>query len=432
MCDCVPRSIRFLIFVLMIALLPAKALALSIDQMRIGLHPDKGRLVLDLSEPSQFRAFLLSDPYRIVIDLPDFEWRGGQVAKNSRAAITRVRHGALGQGYSRLVFDLKSPITIQSAFMLPADRSSSNRLVVDFTSSSDARFRQELTRMHGTLNMPGAPPIASATPPIAQEQNPFKTIITETTKTTITPSPVLDTPAPPPSGKKPVIVIDAGHGGQDPGARGTNGVNEKVVTLALAKELKKQLDATGQYKTFLTRDDDRFIVLKDRVGIARRHNADLFVSLHADSIERPTVRGASFYTLSDKASDEQSAKLAARENKADLIAGIDLSTEDAEVANILVDLTMRDTMNQSKFFSNKLKTSFSGASLSLLEKPQRSAGFAVLKAPDIPSVLVESGFMSNKNDAGQLNSPEHRKKLAGAISRAINGYFEQVRKNQRS
>jgi N-acetylmuramoyl-L-alanine amidase len=409
---------HFYFFVILIGfLLPGiNAHALSVDQMRIGAHPDRTRLVIELSGQTNFRIFLLPDPYRIVIDLPDFSWRAGEIKGNPASGVTGVRHGSVGQGYSRIVLDMKRPVTILSAFALPKDGGWPNRLVVDFAPASEDAFRAQLSKIQGTLTPPtntATMAAVSSKPPRVYKNAP---------------------PAPPPKpqGERPVIVIDAGHGGVDAGTVGKNGVAEKTVTLALAKELKKQLENSGQYKVLLTRSDDTFIKLRERVEFARDHKADLFISLHADSIDKAGVHGSSIYTLSDTASDEQSERLAARENKADMIAGIDLSEEDEEVASILVDLTMRDTMNQSRFFSGKVKNNISSAGLSLLEKPQRSAGFAVLKAPDIPSVLIEAGFMSNKNEARLLSSPEHRGKLATAIKRGIDAYFEQVRKNQRT
>ncbi len=230
-------------------------------------------------------------------------------------------------------------------------------------------------------------------------------------------------------GPKPMIVIDAGHGGDDPGAIGANGAKEKTVTLAAAKELKEKLESTGRYRVHLTRSTDKFIKLPDRVKIGRTQGADLFISLHADSIDKPGVSGASIYTLSNTASDAQTAKLAARENRADLIAGIDLSHEDKEVADILIDLTMRDTMNQSKFFANTVVKQAKSQGIKLLEKPHRFAGFAVLKAPDVPSVLIEMGFMSNRNEVSQLSSPAYRAKIVNAVAGGIDAYFAKVKKN---
>jgi N-acetylmuramoyl-L-alanine amidase len=229
-----------------------------------------------------------------------------------------------------------------------------------------------------------------------------------------------------------VVVIDPGHGGQDPGALAAGGIYEKTVTLAAAKQLKQKLEESGRYQVFLTRDRDVFVKLGDRVKIARKHKADLFVSIHADSIDKSDVRGMSIYTLSNTASDSQTEKLAARENKADLIGGVDLSHEDKDVANILIDLVMRDTMNQSKFFANTIVTQMNKAGVKTLERPHRFAGFAVLKAADIPSVLIEIGFMSNPKEARALNSPEYRHKITKAIQAGVDAYFDKVQKNNKN
>lgn len=400
--------LRFFILAIMFSVgFAHSALAFSIDNVRFGVHPEKTRMVLDLSEMEDFRAFTLSDPYRLVIDLPSFEWRAGTVDRPENSGVKAVRHGNLQDGISRIVFDIDGPIIVESAFGLPATQEKPNRLVIDFKQTSQSAFAQSKGKIHGPLAVNAK---------------------------TSRPSPAKTSAAPTPARKiqKPLIVIDPGHGGVDPGAIGANKVFEKNVVLALGKELKKQLEATGKYRVLMTREDDRFIKLRDRVAFARKHEADLFISLHADSIEKKNVRGASFYTLSEKASDTQTARLAARENRADLIAGIDLSVEDEEVASILVDLAMRDTTNQGKFFANKVVSAFRESGLKILENPHRHAGFAVLKAPDIPSILVETGFMSNYKEATQLNTKAHRQKLASALLKGINAYFAQVQKNQRS
>jgi N-acetylmuramoyl-L-alanine amidase len=388
------------------ALLPGRAFALTVDQVRFGTHPDKIRLVLDLSEKSDFRVFALANPYRMVIDLPDFQWKAGSATTTPSSGVKALRYGNLQPGVSRIVFDMTKPVAVRGAFIIPSQNGEPNRLVVDFTQVSPNVFERNKNTIHGTL-LTGekivqhlqVPPSSSSSPPA--------------------------------NGKKPLIVIDPGHGGVDPGAQGVSKIHEKNITLALAKELKKELEATGRYRVALTRENDIFIKLRDRVSIARKKEADLFISLHADSIGKSNVSGLSVYTLSETASDAQTAKLAAQENRADLIAGLDLSVEDEDVANILVDLAMRDTMNQSNFFANTLIDRLRNSNVRLLDTPHRSAGFAVLKAPDVPSVLVEAGFMSNKKEAELLNSPAHREKIAGALCSAIDRYFEQVRKNQR-
>ncbi len=403
----VRQFFHFVFFILLLGIIPGQAHALSVNQVRFGAHPDKIRLVLDLSEKTDFRVFALANPYRMVIDLPDFEWRAGNASTTPSSGVTALRYGNLQPGISRIVFDMAKPVSVRGAFIIPAQKGQPNRLVVDFTHVTEDVFERNKNISHGTLVTSGQ---VLAAPQAVPSHKP---------------------PTPPGAGYKPLIVIDAGHGGVDPGARGVNKTNEKNVTLALAKQLKSELEGTGRYRVALTRDKDIFIKLRERVSIARRQQADLFISIHADSIEKSNVSGVSVYTLSEKASDAQTAKLAAQENRADLIAGLDLSVEDEDVASILVDLAMRDTMNQSNFFANTLIDKLKARQVRLLDSPHRSAGFAVLKAPDIPSVLVEAGFMSNKKESELLNTPAHRAKISQALSGAIDSYFEQVRKNQR-
>lgn len=386
------------------------AFGLSVDHVRLGVHPDRTRLVIDLSQASSFRVFLASAPNRLIIDLPDFAWRAGPWKPAPGSGITALRYGTEMPGITRITMDLAKPVSIQSAFPLPSDGEKPHRLVVDFRGASELQFQKELNRVYGSLG--------GTMPKPGSSQNSL--------------SPDVPGLPPPKPAYRPMVIIDPGHGGADAGATGSSHILEKNVTLALARALRDQLVNSGQYRVMLTRDSDIFIKLRDRVAFAHRNKGDLFISLHADSIDKPRVRGASIYTLSDKASDEQTAALADRENKADIIGGIDLSGADEEVANILVDLTMRDTMNQSRFFAGKLAGIFTRDSLKLLDKPNRSAGFAVLKSPDIPSVLVEAGFMSNDSEAQLLNSDGHRRKIAAALKKSIDAYFEQVRKNQRN
>ncbi|RMD90371.1 MAG: N-acetylmuramoyl-L-alanine amidase, partial [Alphaproteobacteria bacterium] len=226
-----------------------------------------------------------------------------------------------------------------------------------------------------------------------------------------------------------IIVVDAGHGGNDPGAPGVAGVPEKKITLDVAREAARQLEATGRYHALLTRDRDVYIGLRDRVAFARHHKADLFVSLHADSIKNRRVRGATVYTLSETASDAEAADLAARENKADILAGLDLDVEAPEVANILIDLAQRETMNYSARFANYLLPELKDRVV-LRRNSHRFAGFVVLKAPDVPSVLVEMGYMSNRDDARFLGSARGRKEIAAALVAAVDRYFRAVEREQ--
>lgn len=393
-------------------------------------------MVVDLSQSANFRAFYLSSPPRIVIDLPNFAWKAGTQTFPANSIVKAVRQGPLQAGISRIVVETDTAVSLQDAFFIPANGKNPDRMVVDFVKAG-AGFNPSQQKSFGSLNEQNAQAMSS--PALKQyTDNPDHVLRlpnekaapqTAEPKAEAIPVSAPVVPVPDFKGKKPMIVIDPGHGGQDPGALGHSGHKEKDVTLAAAKELKKYLEDTGRYNVQLTRSNDVFIKLPDRVKIARRIGADLFISLHADSIDKPGVHGASIYTLSNKASDEQTAKLAARENRVDLIAGVDLSHEDKEVADILIDLAMRDTMNQSKFFANTVVKRANGAGIDLLEKPHRFAGFAVLKAPDIPSVLIEMGFMSNSKEVARLSSPEYRKKLAAAIGSGVDTYFIKVNKN---
>ena len=198
------------------------------------------------------------------------------------------------------------------------------------------------------------------------------------------------------------------------------------MTLTFAREFAKQLRATGKYKVYLTRNRDIYIPLRQRVNIARKHDANLFISIHADAIKRKTVRGMSIYTLSETASDKEAAALARKENQSDIIAGIDFADQPAEVANILIDLAQRETKNLSVKFANLVVENARGKTR-LLERTHRFAGFRVLKAPDVPSVLIELGFLTNRSDEKQLLSSSWRRGVAGALVRSVDAYFREGR-----
>jgi N-acetylmuramoyl-L-alanine amidase len=222
--------------------------------------------------------------------------------------------------------------------------------------------------------------------------------------------------------RKPVVVLDPGHGGKDPGAIGASGTYEKNVTLEMGRQLRQALEATGRYKVVMTRDRDTSIRLRERVAKGRHAGADLFISIHADALRDSGVRGLSVYTLSENASDDEAAQLAERENKADILLGMDLSNESPDVANILIDLAQRETKNKSVRFANSLIGQLP-ADVKKLDKTRRYAGFAVLKAPDVPSVLVEMGFLSNRSDEKLLRTSGYRAKLAAALVRSVDDFF---------
>ena len=380
--------------------LPAQADGTPVvSNLRVGNHPDKVRIVLDLDQRVDFSIFLLPDPYRVVVDVPEVSFRLPDSA-GSRAVgpIGGWRYGQFRPGTSRLVIDASSPVQVKSAFVLPPSGEQQYRLVIDLTAASREVFLEDSDasiQRHVALSAPRVSP-----PPAA--------------------------PAPlPKSDDRMTIVIDAGHGGVDPGAIGENGVYEKNIVLAAAKALKDALEATGRYKAVLTRDGDNFIRLRERIAIARRVDADLFVSLHADSIKDHSLRGLSVYTLSENASDKEAEALAASENKSDIVAGIDLTQQEPEVTNILIDLAQRRTMNYSARLAGYVVKEMERET-KLLGRPHRFAGFAVLKAPDVPSVLVELGFLSNREDSRRLNDPAYRRKVAAGLTRAIDRYFQGV------
>ncbi len=410
--------------------------------VRVGQHADRTRVVLEVSEQAPYRAFLLDGPARIVVDMDDARWNMDASDAERSGLFSAVRHGRLDSGATRVVFDLTRPVEILDAFALPAAPSAGkpDRLVLDIRPVSRAVFAGQLSKVHGETSgaFGGGADLADAAPqhrvagawtgPKIDRIEAFQSHIKKPAAQMRLAGAYIDQPLPrrKPNLERPLVVIDPGHGGGDPGAVGVGRVYEKHVTLSVARELKKQLENSGRYKVMLTRDADRYVKLRERFAIAREAGAALFISLHADKINRQNVRGASIYTLSEDASDAETAALAERENHAGVVAGVDLAVENDDVAGILLDLAMRETMNESKFFANILVDSMKSDRITMLQNPHRSAGFAVLKAPDIPSVLVELGFMSSPREARQLQDSAHQRKLAGALLRGIDRYFTRL------
>jgi len=361
---------------------------------RIGGHPDKTRFVLELSQEPQFRVFTLPDPFRIVIDLPEFNWRvNPKDTPRGGGVIQAMRFGLFAPGTSRVVLDVGKPVLLDKVFVIPPDGAKPYRFVLDARPvTRSAYFAQPKGRTVSSKK----PLVAAAT----------------TTRL----------PVPSPSDTRPIIVIDPGHGGVDPGAVGALGTKEKDLALEYGKALKRALEASGTYRVVLTRNNDRFIKLRDRIVIAQKAEGDLLVSLHANVHRSGKVRGASVYTLSETASDKEAAALAKAENSADALAGVDLGVQSDDVREILIDLAQRETMNYSKRFANRLMREV-GKSTKLLRNSHRSAGFAVLKSPTVPSVLFEIGYMSNKAEEKLLRSEAHRKKIVKSMISAIDAYF---------
>ncbi len=385
---------RVLPLLLWLVLLASPALAADavVTGVRSGQHPNATRFVVDLTAAVPYTVHTIADPYRVVIDLPELKWRiPADPPGVVQGVITAFRFGRLATGTSRIVLDMTGPVRIARTFALPPQGAHPHRLIIDLAPVDAATFRDQSATVNGA---------EMATVPVPAKRPPA-----------------------PNTGAKRTVVIDPGHGGVDPGAISASGVYEKDVTLVVALELRNRLKATGRYRVALTRERDAFVKLRDRVASARSVAGDLFISLHADSIHNRRLRGASVYTLSETASDEEAAALADRENRADIIAGVDLSDESDVVSGILIDLAQRETMNRSAEFANLLVVEIGNAA-KLLRKSRRFAGFAVLKAPDMPSVLVELGYLSNREDEQMLATRNQRARLIGAIIKGIDAYFE--------
>ena len=364
--------------------------------VRIGGNAAATRFVLDLTDEVPFKVYTMREPYRVVVDMPELAWKVDPIAAREHGGvIERFRFGLFKPGTFRVVLDVNKPVAVHSAVALPPRDSHLYRLVLDISPISKSQFDRTY------IGPPPPEPVAarSSAPPAVDGARR--------------------------ADGKHVVVLDPGHGGVDPGATGVSGIYEKELTLAAAKELKRQLDASGRYQVALTRDKDVFLALQERVQIARNAHAELFISLHADSIASDSILGSTVYTLSEKASDAQAAALAANENKSDVIAGANLDGYSGEVADILIDLAQRETKNDSAKYAHDLVQELDKSGR-VLEHGIRSAGFAVLKAPDVPSILLEMGYLSNSKEERELRDPAYRAKLMTAVKRAIDIYFAQL------
>jgi N-acetylmuramoyl-L-alanine amidase len=378
--------------------LPLHADPVGILGVRMGQNGPVTRFVVETSAPvEKAEVSTLSAPDRVVIDLPSNGWAGrGSSSGAGVGLVASYRVGSASGGRLRIVLDLAGPGMVRKSFSVPPDGAAPNRFVVDIepaAADGSAAARPTQPVPVKPVSLPAAVPKPSS-PPVPPKRPDLRRI----------------------------VAVDPGHGGADPGTISPDGTYEKTVTLAMARALKTVMEASGRYRVVLTRDDDTFIALRDRVAKARAAGAELFISLHADSIRNRNHRGASVYTLSTVASDKEAEALANEENKSDLIAGIDLSNENPEVTNILIDLAQRETMNYSAQFAVDLVKEIDRAARVNIN-PHRFAGFAVLKAPDVPSVLIEMGYLSNAQDEKALKNPRLRRSFAAAILRACDGFF---------
>lgn len=352
---------------------------------------DITRLSIDLSAPTTLHAALTENPDRLVIDLPEINFQldsaAGRPEPQGSGSVRAFRFGLVGPGRSRVVLDLASPAAVRRAEVVSIAGGDPSRLVVELAPTDRASFH-EAVRAGSAAAVPAAParPNLDATP------------------------------------GRTTLVIDPGHGGIDPGASGLGGVLEKDVVLAFSAALAARLSADGRYRVVLTRHDDSFVSLDDRLRIARDSDAALLLSVHADSLADGSVAGATVYTSSDRASDAEAARVAADENRADALAGAAEPAAPPDVSDILFDFARRETRTYAHQFQHTL-TGYWAKVAHLNRNPERSAGFKVLQAPDVPSVLLELGYLSSGDDSRSLSSPAWRTRVADGVAAAVDAFF---------
>lgn len=373
--------------------IPSENTALLAYSGRMAGDDARTRLIIDFDKRPDISVHYVANPHRILIDLPETVFALKKDEFAARGLFKDVRFGAMAEGRSRIVLTADRPASVTSTEVREEEGGKSFRLVIDTGIVTEDAFAE---LVNGQKWKEATTSVASAdgavVPGEAVEPGRF------------------------------VIAVDAGHGGIDNGALGVEtGTHEKAVTLAFAKEIAAALNKLPSTEAFLTRDKDEFLSLSQRVQLARSRNANLLISIHADTLRQKDIRGATVYTISDKASDSLAANLAARENLSDEIAGMPLEGEPPEVADILIDLTRRETQGFSIGLAKHVVGAFEGE-VKLINNPHRYAGFRVLKAPDVPSVLLELGFLSNKEDEQLLIDPAWQKKVAGLIAEAVGRY----------
>ncbi len=393
--------------------------------LRFGENGSITRIVVDFDRKVSFAARSESDPDRLVIDLGAVAWQLDGDAGRPPRGLARGYEVASSPDGSRLTIALAGQVRVANALLLPPSRDSAfHRLVVDVVAAQSAGGSPAAAAVAVPAPVAAVPIRPAAGPPAAADRHPVPIPATRPRDLAAVPrgGATASGKAATRASERPVIVLDPGHGGIDPGAIAAGGLKEKDLVLEMARELRNMIERSGRYRVVLTRDGDEFIRLRDRSAKARQLGGQVFISLHADSLRLTELRGASIYTLSEKASDEEAAKFAALENKSDVLSGADLSQHDAVVATILIDLAQRDTNNRSIAFADLLSEELASVT-SLVKRHRRFAGFAVLKSPDVPSVLLELGYLSNPDEARNLAQPDYRAKLGHAIVRALDRYF---------
>ena len=383
---------------------PAVATAFPVaSDVRIAGDDKQTRFILDLDRKIDVRASTLGEPYRVVLDMPQVTFNlppGTGTA--GRGLIRAFRYGLVMPGGSRVVFDLTGPAKVEKTYVIEAANGQPPRLIVELSAAEKSAF--------------------TPTPPDDSKPQLQTKVVADAGAAAIPAT----TPTRPPkiNDGRPVVVIDAGHGGVDNGTVAESGENEKDLVLDFAKALRERIEKKGKFRVVMTRDDDTFVALGDRVKIARGQGAALFVSIHADALPKAEgdAQGATIYTLADRASDTETEKLAESENRADAIAGINLTEEPPDVADILLDLTQRETKTFSNRFARTLADQMKSVAR-MHKHPLKSAGFKVLKAHDVPSVLVELGYVSNKDDLQHLVSESWRSKTVGSVAQAVDMFL---------
>ncbi|PUA28588.1 MAG: N-acetylmuramoyl-L-alanine amidase [Cellvibrio sp. 79] len=419
------------VFLLGLVILAQAAQSATVNGVRVWRAPDHTRFVLDLDAPVQHSLTFANNPDRIILDIPASSLNAGlNTLPLADTPVLAVRSYVQNKTDLRLVLDLKTKIAPNS-FLLKAHSGMHDRLVIDL-------YDEPATPANATaaiVEKPAVVPVTTAVPANKNPAtaNPITTAPAATVKPVTTPVAVVEpTPAPASvdlQGKRTIVIaVDAGHGGEDPGAMGPNRIREKEVTLAIAKDLIAAINAQPGFSGKLTRTGDYFIPLKKRRDIARNMKADLFVSIHADAFHKSSARGASVFALSRNGATSETARfLAERENESDLIGGvgnISLDDKDQVLAGVLVDLSMTATLNSSLQVGHHVLNSMGGIA-HLHKRHVEQAGFVVLKAPDVPSILVETGFISNPDESRKLATPAYRKQMAGSVFKGIRQYFYQ-------
>ena len=382
----------------------------ELRQMRLSDGPDGTRVVFDLDAPAGNDVFTLANPDRVVVDLVNVKRASAlKLDPSGKGVVKAVRWGPHDGGL-RIVFDMSTTVTPKS-FNMDASGAYGYRVILDFCPAAVAPAGPAQEQA------PSVPPPATVTAAARP-----RAVVDALLPPAAAPSPALLL-----TDKPIVVAVDAGHGGKDPGARGPGGLEEKDVTLAIARRLAQKIDATPGMRALLTRDGDYYVGLRERTEKARAAQADLFVSVHANSYKDRDMTGTAVYVLSDHgASTEQARWVAEHENAADLVGGVDLHDRDDKLAAVLVDISQSATMDASFDLGNRLLESLHR--INSLEKPEvQQAGFMVLKSPDIPSVLVETAFISNPHEERMLRDPADQERFATSIFDGIRGYFSRYR-----